>query len=88
MCTKKAEWEINYGRSPDDYTHACEAHVGELLSVGVNTVFPFHAADWPLSGESCRCCFIDVDEEMPPDWPYTSLEHREVAARRKKAKDL
>ena len=57
-CGKKAKWEINYGPSPDDFTHACEKHVGELLEEGkINTVSLFHESDW-TSGPLCRCCYI------------------------------
>lgn len=35
-----AEWEIRFGSTSDDYTHACSAHVGELLQEGINTVYP------------------------------------------------
>lgn len=31
-CEEKAEWNIVWGNSPDDYTHACTKHVGELLT--------------------------------------------------------
>lgn len=31
-CEKVAEWEIRTGQGPDDYTHACTAHVGDLLT--------------------------------------------------------
>ncbi len=50
-CKKKAKWEINYGRTTDDYTHACTKHVGELLHEDRdNTVYLFRERYWPLSG--------------------------------------
>lgn len=32
VCPKPAEWQIWSGTGPDDYTEACSAHVGLLLS--------------------------------------------------------
>lgn len=41
-CGRTPAWSINYGPRPDDYTDACDEHVGELLVEGViNTVYPF-----------------------------------------------
>jgi hypothetical protein len=37
-CSSAADWEIRYGPAPDDFTHACEAHVGFLLQGGVENV--------------------------------------------------
>lgn len=31
-CDQPAEWVIVHGLAPDDYTHACTAHVGDLLT--------------------------------------------------------
>lgn len=31
-CNESAEWELRDGPRPDNYTHACDAHVGALLS--------------------------------------------------------
>jgi len=31
-CEALAEWIVAYGASPDDLTHSCTTHVGELLS--------------------------------------------------------
>lgn len=31
-CASNAEWLIVDGPAPEDYTHSCSAHVGELLS--------------------------------------------------------
>lgn len=40
-CWEDAEWEICYGPTPDDYTHACSNHAGWLLVEGrENRVFP------------------------------------------------
>jgi hypothetical protein len=40
-CGKDAEWEIRYGETTDDYTHACTEHVGEMLEPDkINTVYP------------------------------------------------
>lgn len=40
-CATPAEWEIAWGPTPDDYTHACTAHVGALLDDhDVFTVYP------------------------------------------------
>jgi hypothetical protein len=39
-CGNVAEWEIrNAPYGPDDYTHACSAHVGVLLGDGLHTVY-------------------------------------------------
>ena len=40
-CENTPRWEIWWGTAPDDYTHACVDHVGELLEDGtVNHVYP------------------------------------------------
>ncbi len=40
-CEKDAEFEINDGPTPDDYTHACADHVGHMLQDGrISTVYP------------------------------------------------
>jgi hypothetical protein len=40
-CIQDAQWQICYGRTTDDFTEACEEHVGELLEEGVvNHVYP------------------------------------------------
>jgi hypothetical protein len=31
-CNQRAEWQIFDGPNPEDYTEACTAHVGDLLS--------------------------------------------------------
>lgn len=31
-CERSAQWTIVFGETPDDYTEACSAHVGELLT--------------------------------------------------------
>ena len=59
-CNKKAEFELRgSNQGPDDFTLACEQHVGPLLFNGVTTVFPFESADWPLTGINATCCFIE-----------------------------
>lgn len=35
LCPRQADWEIWYGNTPDDYTHACTKHVGRLLETDV-----------------------------------------------------
>lgn len=34
-CRKDAVWQIWTGNTPDDYTEACQVHVGDLLLPGV-----------------------------------------------------
>jgi len=51
-CTQQAEWVIYHGPRSDDFTHACTAHVGELLNEGENRVLPVE------SGVDADCCFI------------------------------
>lgn len=31
-CPNRAEWRIEHGESPDDYTESCTGHVGEMLT--------------------------------------------------------
>lgn len=39
-CAEPAVWEIRDGDGPDDYVHACQRHVGDLLTYGaVNQVY-------------------------------------------------
>ncbi len=45
-CVSPAEWEIVHGPTVDDYTHACTAHVGALL-----TDAPEHRI-YPIAKES------------------------------------
>lgn len=47
-CGKLAEWYIEYGETPDDYTLGCTAHIGELLTDAREHRlyrFPFEYAD-------------------------------------------
>jgi hypothetical protein len=46
-CDDAAAWLITDGEAPDDYTHACTAHVGELLRDGESVVSPLEMADTP-----------------------------------------
>lgn len=39
-CEEPADFEIRDGDGPDDFTHACTGHVGELCSDGVCQVYP------------------------------------------------
>lgn len=40
-CDQYAEWEICYGETVDDYTHACTKHVGIMLEPDKrNSVYP------------------------------------------------
>lgn len=39
-CPEDAVWEIRDGPTPDDFTHACSQHVGEMLQPDrVSTVY-------------------------------------------------
>lgn len=31
-CKEQAKWEIWHGNTPDDYTHSCTKHIGDLLT--------------------------------------------------------
>jgi len=31
-CENDARWEIQHGINPDDYTHACDHHISDLLT--------------------------------------------------------
>ncbi len=55
-CKQKADWEILSGPTPDDYTHACTKHVGELLSYDVEN----HVHSAP---KGTICCFIEETRE-------------------------
>ena len=41
-CDKDAEWEIQWTpRSPDDWTHSCTEHVGEMLcDAPIHYIYP------------------------------------------------
>lgn len=44
-CKAAADWEIRYGNTPDDYTHSCTPHVGEMLEAEQeNAVYPIEMA--------------------------------------------
>jgi len=55
QCSLPAEWTIIDGQPAyDHYTHACGVHVGEMLTDGVQTVYPT-CLD---TTEPMPCCFI------------------------------
>ncbi len=51
-CDAPAEWELRDGSATDDYTHACTAHVGALLTGEPTTVTHLAAAAGPASPRS------------------------------------
>jgi hypothetical protein len=45
-CERAAEWSIYHGPRHDDYTHACTAHVGALLTDAYeHRVYPLTKAE-------------------------------------------
>jgi hypothetical protein len=40
-CPHDAEWRIEHGEAPDDYTESCTEHVGEMLTdAALHRIYP------------------------------------------------
>lgn len=73
-CQELAEWMIIDGPAPDDYTHACTAHVGFLLSdsedIRVFSLRPIVVPDTMTSSEANE----KYGERFGVDWTYPEKE--------------
>ena len=58
-CEQEADWKIVYGNTPDSYTEACSAHVGEMLTdAPVQTVYRIAACGVAPSWAPDRTCIL------------------------------
>jgi len=48
-CGEPAEFRIEWNAGPDNYTEACEVHVGALLGHRPNEVAPDHYRVYPIA---------------------------------------
>lgn len=51
LCPGRPVFQIHDGITPDDYTYACDVHLGAMLSVA-------RASRVSPASEGARCCFI------------------------------
>lgn len=46
LCRDNAEWEINFGPQPCDFTQSCTRHVGDLLTdAKEHRIYPIEAEE-------------------------------------------
>ena len=78
-CLQPANWELRDGTGPDDYTHACDGHIGSLLRPDVET-FVRHTPKDSLMRESARLPFSRSAAEAVRERARRAIDHAVAVA--------
>lgn len=69
QCANTVNWEVVFGRSPDDYTHVCSDHLSRMLGnvyeeAKQNKMTPSVSTPQTSEPQKLKCCYIEDDEEL------------------------